>query len=189
MAAEGAPGSLKRESAVIVRTSLPAGLERLRRDCLADWAAGVPAHLTLLYPFVAPEHLEPNVRSTLARVAQRQLPFAYTLQGSARWPETVYVRVDPEAPFRSLQGALQEAFPEYPVYEGRVTDFVPHVTVAEGACVERTDLDRSPAWSSLPSGRIARAIEVIAMGEDGRWRMVWRSALGGGARAIGRMPA
>jgi 2'-5' RNA ligase len=189
VAAEGAPGALKRESAVIVRTSLPAGLERLRRDYVADWAACVPAHVTLLYPFVAPERLEPKVRSSLARVARRHLPFDYTLNGSARWPDTVYVQVDPEAPFVSLQGDLQAAFAEYPVYEGRVPEFVPHVTVAEGACVNRTDFDRLPAWSSLPSGRTARAIEVIAMGENGRWRIVWRIPLGGGVGAVGRMPA
>lgn len=189
MAAARAPRALNLESAVIVRTSLPAGLESVRRACLADWAYGVPAHLTLLYPFVAPERLGRNVRATLAGVAKRHTPFEYSLQGSARWPDTVYVRVDPEAPFLSLQSDLQATFPEFPIYEGRVTKFVPHVTVAEGACPDRPDLDRLPGWSSLPSGRTASAIEVIARGVDGRWRMVSRLTLGGAARAVDRMPA
>ena len=67
-------------SAVIVRTALPAGLERLRRRCVADAADGVPAHLTLLYPFVDPESLTAGARRALAHVAHRHDAFEYTLR-------------------------------------------------------------------------------------------------------------
>ena len=81
----------RQASAVIVRARLPAGLERLRRRSVADAAEGVPAHLTLLYPFVEPRLLDASVRRTIAAVAARHAPFHYRLDRAARWPDTVYV--------------------------------------------------------------------------------------------------
>jgi 2'-5' RNA ligase len=183
VAAARAPGALTPHSAVIIRTSLPARLERLRRACVGDAAVGVPAHLTLLYPFVAPDALASGVRADLARVATHHSPFEYTLVGPASWPDTLYVRVRPEARFVALQRDLQAAFPDYPIYGRDATfRFVPHVTVAEGEALERADLDRLPAWSALPRTRTVLALEVIARGDDGRWRLVWRVPLGGPAR-------
>jgi hypothetical protein len=103
-------------SAVIIRARLPAGLERLRRRSIGDAADGVPAHLTLLYPFVAPERLDGSVRRTILDVAATIDPFDYDLIGGARWPDTVYAAVDPVEPFVELQAALQAAFPAFPIY-------------------------------------------------------------------------
>jgi 2'-5' RNA ligase len=134
-AARGSPplGNASRRSAVIVRTSLPGGLERLRRMWLADAAAGVPAHLTLLYPFIEPGRLQADVRALLQGVASEFAPFDYRLVGPALFPDTAYVAVDPAARFVELQAALARAFPEYPIYGPQSTfAFVPHVSVAEG---------------------------------------------------------
>ena len=51
-------GRPSEQSAVIVRVRLPGGLERLRRDGVGDADVGVPAHMTMLYPFVAPDRLD-----------------------------------------------------------------------------------------------------------------------------------
>ena len=165
-------------SAVIVRARLPAGLERLRRASLDDAADGVPAHLTLLYPFVEPDQLGPNVRRALAAVAGRQRRFDYRLRGMARWPDTLYVAVSPARPFVRLQRKLQAAFPAYPIYGRDATfRFVPHVTIAEGSGAADGAVRSHPAWRVLPQPAHAEAIEVIATGADGRWRLVWRISL------------
>jgi hypothetical protein len=65
--------------------------------------------------------------------------------------------------------------------------FVP-VTVADGVDAAEPALGAHPAWRVLPRARRAASIEVIASGRDGRWRTVWRIALGGRAEAADRMP-
>jgi 2'-5' RNA ligase len=169
-------------SAVIVRTHLPAGLERLRRRSVADSEDGVPAHLTLLYPFVEPGGLDAEVRRTIASVAARHAPFDFRLAGPGRWPDTIYVAVMPADPFVALQADLAAAFPAYPIY-GKPSDFafVPHVTVAEGSTVDDPATIGDPGWEALPRHSRVEALEVIA-DDGGGSRLVWRVRLTGRAR-------
>jgi 2'-5' RNA ligase len=171
-------------SAVIIRAHLPAGLERLRRVSVEDARHGVPAHLTLLYPFVRAAGLGPAVRRTLAGIARRHEPFDYVLDRQATWPDTIYVAVTPVARFTSLQGDLQAAFPEYPIY-GRDAGFrfVPHVTIAEGRAVPDPAVRSDRAWRALPRRDRATAIECIATDPAGRWHVAWRIPLGAAARS------
>jgi len=166
-------------TAVIVRTSLPGPLERVRRRSVGDARAGVPAHLTLLYPFVAATDLTGPVRARLRAAAQRHAPFDYRLTAVTRWPDTIYVAVEPVTPFVNLQADLADAFPDYPIYHhdpGFV--FVPHITVAEGPLFDDPRLVGDPALSRLPSAARAAGLEVIVEGHDGRWRTRWQIRLG-----------
>ena len=189
------PGGPSERSAVIVRAHLPAGLERLRRRSVPNAAEGVPAHLTLLYPFVAPERLTRSVRSAIEAVVPRHAPFPYALAGKAIWPDTVYVAVDPVAPFLALQEDLARAFPDFPIYgEDATFEFVPHVTIAEGSAIDDGAVLGARAWASLPRPALASSLEVIARAGAAPWRTVWRIGLGGSGwadirdRPLGRMP-
>jgi 2'-5' RNA ligase len=168
----------ERASAVIVRGHLPAGLESLRRRGVPDALDGLPAHLTLLYPFVEPAGLDATIRRRIGSVAGSHDPFEYRFLGAARWPDTLYVAVAPVEPFVALQADLAAAFPDHPIY-GEPADFafVPHVTIAEGHPASDPALIADPAWAALPRSGRAAALEVIAT--DGRrWRLVWRLRLG-----------
>jgi 2'-5' RNA ligase len=169
-------------SAVIIRTRLPGSLERLRRRSVTDAQDGVPAHLTLLYPFVEPGRLDAEVRRTIASVAGRHAPFDFRLAGPGRWPDTIYVAVTPVDPFVALQSDLAAAFPGYPIY-GKPSDFafIPHVTVAEGLTVDDPATIADPGWAALPRPRRAEALDVIA-DDGGGSRLVWRVRLEGRAR-------
>jgi 2'-5' RNA ligase len=190
VARDEASGGPPRQSAVIVRASLPAGLERLRRASVADAGDGVPAHLTLLYPFVHPGELRLGLRRTLAGIARRHEPFDYEQVGMATWPDTIYVAVSPTEPFTRLQGALQAAFPDYPIY-GREAGsrFVPHVTIAEDSAVHDEAVRSDRAWRALPRRDRATAIELIASDAGGTWRTVWRIPLGAAWRATAAQSA
>lgn len=177
-------GPASDRSAVIVRARLPAPLERWRRRAVADAADGLPAHATMLFPFVAPERLDDAVRRMLAGVAARHGPIEYRLIGPERWPDVIYAAVDPVRPFLVLHEDLQAAFAAFPIYGPDFDlEFVPHVTVDEGAAIVPFD---NPAWRSLPRPAVARAIEVIVRPPGGRWRTAWRIRLGGQPGSAGR---
>ena len=166
-------------SAIVVRARLPPRLERIRRQWIANAADGVPAHLTMLYPFVEPAGLDGRLRQRIESVARHHDPFEYRMVELRRWPDTVYVAVQPVAPFVRLQADLAAAFPDYPIY-GRpdAFDFVPHISVVEGSGLT-TAIERDPPSAvDLPAGARAAGLEVIATGPDGRWATVWRIRLG-----------
>jgi 2'-5' RNA ligase len=165
-------------SAVIVRAHLPPGLAHLRQTHVTDAAEGVPAHVTLLYPFVPWDELDPSVGRKIASVAARHPAFDYTMTGPGRWPDTIYVAVEPLEPFVRLQADLAATFPEYPIYGGASDfEFNPHITVAEGRAAADADTFADAAWVALPVAARAAWLDVIA-GDGGKWDLVWRVPLG-----------
>ena len=90
----------------------------------------VPAHVTLISPFVSPDHLDEGLLAELRDLFSDVVPFSFTLEQTAQFPDgTVYLAPEPAAPFRQLTHALARAFPEYPSDESRFQTVVPHVTV------------------------------------------------------------
>jgi 2'-5' RNA ligase len=169
-------------TAVIVRVRLPPGLERVRRRGVVDAAYGIPAHITLLYPFVDPGALDPTVRKRLVDVAAAHRPIAFSLTAIADWPDTTYLVVEPADPFARLQADLQAAFPAHPIY-GRADpafEFVPHVTLAEGDPSRPERLIPPRAALALPVSRRAGHLEVITTSGSPS-RTIWQLALGRGA--------
>jgi 2'-5' RNA ligase len=172
-------GPPSERSAVIVRATLPPALERLRRRSVRVALVGVPAHLTMLHPFVAPVRLRADVRRRLASVAAATRPFDYHLRGAEAWPDVLYAAVEPVEPFVELQRRLGEAFPDFPVYGADSgIEFVPHVTVADVPPIGDPVTLEDPSWRSLPRPGRAAAIEVIARPSDAPWRTIWRLPLG-----------
>jgi 2'-5' RNA ligase len=138
----------------------------------------VPAHVTLLYPFVGWQELDPSIGRKIASVAARHAAFDYTMTGPERWPDTVYVAVEPVEPFIRLQADLAASFPEYPIYgEGSAFEFSPHITVAEGRSVDDAMTMHEAAWAALPLSARAEWLEVIAT-NGAKWDLVLRVPLG-----------
>jgi len=171
MAGEGVP---HRESAIAIRVRLPADLERFRVAHVPNAALGVPAHVTLIYPFLPADLLDAWVRRRVARALASHPPFRFRLPSVRRWPNSHYLAVEPVLPFEAIVRSLVDAFPEYPPYAGDF-EYVPHVTIAEGD-------DRSVARLArdlpMPVGEqeVARIV-LIAQDRDGRWRYRWTFGL------------
>ncbi|MFI5258253.1 MAG: hydrogenase maturation protease [Candidatus Limnocylindrales bacterium] len=170
------------ETAIIVRVRLPEALEALRLGEVPNPARGLPAHVTLLYPFARPAALDGQLRSAVARVVEPHRAFAYRLSGPARRPEVLFASVEPEGPFRSIYRDLAAAFPGFPIYGGGL-EFEPHVTIAEGAPAGLARLEASPAWASMPATGAAGSVELIAL-EDERWATKWRFPLRPAVRVL-----
>jgi 2'-5' RNA ligase len=165
-------------SGVVVRIRLPERLEelRLRHDPMA--AAGVPAHVTLLFPFLTTDELTPAVRRRLARIASQVRPFSVRFDDTGRFPGVLWLAPDPTAPFIELTERLAAAFPDHPPYEGAHADIVPHLTVAFGDEAMLDRLERKVVRAGIAVRRRVEAIEVIAEDGTGRWHARWRLPLG-----------
>jgi hypothetical protein len=105
--------------------------EWLRWDPAA-WL-GVPAHVTLLAPFVRPPAPAETV-DRLATLLGGTAPWRARFSALAEFPGGVlYLAPDDPAPFVALTAALAAAWPEHPPYGGAFDTVVPHLTVCEGA--------------------------------------------------------
>src|SRR3954470_23016475 len=101
------------ESAIIVPVNVPVGVNRLRERMDPAAADGVPAHITLIYPFMPPSELKDDVRRRVEQIIAAEPTFPLVLASVRRWPQVVWLEPDPEEPFRRLTMALAAAFPDY----------------------------------------------------------------------------
>lgn len=163
----------ERESAIVVRVSVPAAIERLRRDHDRAARLGVPPHVTILYPFVPVTELTPAIRDDLARIAGEFRSFRVTFFEAVRWAGLVCLMPEPSAPFTGLIDRVGACFPEHPPYAGAISEVIPHLTVVESTSVPLDEVVAGAA-GSLPFDAAADALEVLAQVDGGRWRRRWR---------------
>ena len=164
------------ETALVLVVALPPALEALRLGSIEDAAAGVPAHVTLLYPFAEERQLTDDVLAVVAAIAARHPAMRLILGEGRRFPDTLYASVEPDGPLRSLQAELAAAFPTLPLY-GDAFPFEPHVSVVEGPAASDPLALEAPAWRTLPVEQLVDAIDLIT-GRDGAWDTRRRFPLG-----------
>jgi 2'-5' RNA ligase len=90
----------------------------------------VPAHITLLYPFVPPDEVE-EAEKTLTRICKKISPFEVTLDRYGQFENTIFL--EPSQPEKILEmfAQISKAFPDYPAYEGEHGKGLhPHLTLA-----------------------------------------------------------
>ena len=115
-----------------------------------SFKSNVPAHLTLLYPFVLPENVEAAVEK-LTDLCADMSPFEVILDHYGRFEGAIFLEPADPAPIIQLHQQLSEAFPEYPVYGGEHgTGLHPHLTLArfdDPAQADTIDLPPAPSYS------------------------------------------
>jgi len=104
------------------------GRHRRALDRSATW--GVPAHVTVLYPFMPPDRIGDGVITTLLPVVAAVAAFRCTFS-HVRWfdDDAALLAPEPDAPFRALTMAVWDRFPDYPPYGGTYPDPIPHLTI------------------------------------------------------------
>jgi len=95
-------------------------------------AAGMPAHITLLYPFKPPDEIGDAAIEKLNQCFAGFRAFDFTLATIRRFPGGVlYLGPEADESFRRLTMAVWDCYPETPPYGGRYSNIVPHLTVAQ----------------------------------------------------------
>jgi 2'-5' RNA ligase len=143
-----------------------------------DWSAqrGVPAHITLLYPFVPTERIDDGLVNDLRELFASQPAFSFRLTRVARFPEVAWLAPEPSEPFAALIELIVERYPDYPPYEGIHDEVIPHLTVAEGG-VELQDEVEAALAPHLPVEVSVHDISLLAEDESERWHRAERFPL------------
>jgi len=161
-----------RESALIMPVPEAEGLVGLWRERYDDSArTGVPAHLTLLYPFLPPEEVEPADLQRLAALFASAAPTRFRLTEVRRFPRGVlYLAPEPEGFLRELTERIWALYPGRPPYGGAFEHIIPHLTVAQHE--DRAVLDRVEAAVApgLPVEADAAEAWLMLQGTDDHWR-------------------
>jgi hypothetical protein len=112
-------------------------VRRFRERLDSSAGLGVPAHITVLYPFIPPAELDTAVLAQLERLFASIPRFAVRLD-ETRWfnHEVVWLAPSDPAPFRILTQRVVEAFPAYPPYGGDFEGITPHLTIGDSQPVE-----------------------------------------------------
>jgi 2'-5' RNA ligase len=148
---------------------------RARHDPAAR--QGMPAHVTVLYPFMDPARLGPEPRERLAATLRDFAAFELAFRRIGRFPQVLWVAPEPQAEVVALGRALAGAFPEFQPYGGEFETIVPHVTVAQG---EGLDLGRlEPELRGRLEPPVRQRVEAVSLFATvrRRWREIDRFRL------------
>ncbi|MEU9056242.1 2'-5' RNA ligase family protein [Streptomyces sp. NPDC048384] len=157
-------------SGLIVRVPEAEPAVRAWRDRLDPLAgAGVPAHVTVLFPFLDESRIDNGACAAIREVIGRHRSFETRFEHCGRFPGILYLVPEPDNPFRQLTETIADRWPEAPPFGGQFDEVVPHLTIAQGqddAVLEEAEADLR---GRLPV--TARVSSVDLMIHDGtRWQ-------------------
>jgi len=166
---------MKIETALIIAVPEAEPLVKSWRDRFDSSAAvGVPAHITILYPFKPPHTITPLVQAELRQLFAPFAAFDFALVKLRRFPQVLYLAPSPAAPFQALTQAVYERYPDTPPYGGAFAEITPHLTLVDSGEPDRLNaLERDFMYlngAQLPVR--TKASEVLLIDNtSGRWEV------------------
>lgn len=145
-------------------------IESIRMAHDPSAALDVPAHMTLLYPWVAAPAQAADLER-LSAVVATFAPYQLAFRSLGAFERTLYLAPDDRGETAQLARAIFEAFPDHPPYGGAVREFIPHLTVADNiADLDALRRECEPTLvGALPIETTVRAVTVLASDADGQW--------------------
>ena len=143
---------------------------RGKHDSVAD---GVPAHITILFPFMPPDAIDGAAETQLRHLFASHARFDFVLADIRRFPSVIYLAPEPAQPFVTLTESVVSAYPEFLPYEGNFPDITPHLTVAHAKDQALlSEIERAFATQSAESLPLKVSTDQVALMErrNGRWR-------------------
>lgn len=137
----------------------------------ANAALGVPAHVTVLFPFLPPARIDDGVLGDLWALFA-QLPAFEVTFSSASWfdRDVLWLAPADPTPFLRLTRAVHHAFPDFPPYGGEHGTPVPHLTVAHGCPVTEMEEAERLVRPLLPVSSAVRDVTLMTQpGAGGPW--------------------
>ncbi|THD82629.1 MAG: 2'-5' RNA ligase family protein [Phenylobacterium sp.] len=138
---------------------------------------GMPAHVTVLYPFMDPVDFGPTPRGRLADAVRGFPAFDLSFSRVGRFPEVLWIAPEPAEAILALVAAIVGAFPEFPPYGGQFETVIPHVTVAHGDGLDLGALE--PELRRRLADPVIQRVDAVSLFTTvrRRWREVDRFLL------------
>lgn len=148
-------------------------------------ALGVPAHVTVLFPFVPASQIDASVHDALSDLFASLPGFAYRFERAGRFGDTtVFLEPEPASAFSALTDAVVRRWPELPPYGGVHPEVVPHLTVGDqlgdGAADGLQEAVSGRLSSCGPITGKASEVWLITEGATSRWSVIARYPLATG---------
>lgn len=142
---------------------------------------GVPAHVTVLHPFVPPDEMTDETLAELSVLFSGEPAFEMRLEAIGWFRDAVaYCAPEPAQRLRRLTELVTTQWEAHPPYGGEHREVVPHLTIGQTAPV--ADLERAAAEVAqrLPVAQPVDAVHLMT-GDDrpGSWTVAERFPLGG----------
>jgi hypothetical protein len=137
----------------------------------------MPAHVTVLYPFVSPRRIRQSHCRQLEAIAARIEPFTLALAELDHHELITFLTVHPEEPLRRLTAAVLDSWPEHPPYGDDELDVPPHLTLGNDVLPDEIADSAEPL---LPVESEIDRLVLMFRGLSGRWRVAHEFPLGEG---------
>ena len=133
-------------------------------------ALGVPAHVTLLYPFLPVDRVDAGVLAELQWFFRHVDPFGVRFDDLGEFHEGGVVYLDPaDDDLDQLIRALSRRWPECPPYGGVFDAVHAHLTVVQSTDAALRAEAAAGVRAGLPLEADVRQAELWSEGPDGRW--------------------
>jgi hypothetical protein len=134
---------------------------------------GLPAHISLLYPFLPADELDGDTVAEIAAVLEDRPEIEVRFERCHHTGGFVFLRPEPARPLTELVAALRDHWPHLRPYGGRFGDAVePHLTIAMGASPQDCAALAASLAPALPV--TARLTEAWLATFAGQWRLLRR---------------
>jgi 2'-5' RNA ligase len=169
---------------VVMREAEPVVSPWRHRFLRATVDRGIPAHVTVLFPFVPVATLDDDVTRALRELYAPLTPFRCDLASVESFPGYVWLAPEPAARFVELIELTCRAFPAYPPYGEPEIEPIPHCTVGAEedatALAEMLGVLRRELAPRLPIRSDVGAISLLEERDDETWFERESFALAGG---------
>ncbi|HEV2635067.1 MAG TPA: 2'-5' RNA ligase family protein [Actinocrinis sp.] len=134
---------------------------------------GVPAHITVISPFLDADQLGPETMAELRALIGGHGAFDLAFRSCGRFPSVLYLAPEPAEPIRVLTEAVAARWPERPPYGGQFDELTPHLTVSYAPDPQVQAETEADLLRGLPL--TARVTQVNLLVSDGQNWNEWET--------------
>lgn len=98
---------------------------------------GLPAHITLIFPFIPLLGFDADAERALERLMRESAGFSFELDRVETFDDVAYLAPVSDGPLVQLIQSLTQSFPAYLPYAGAFETVIPHLTVGGKGCADQ----------------------------------------------------